>query len=133
MNITSQYGYNDGYIDLINKNNQRIIDINNIYKEVAVSLPEGVLNLLFIGITLLIIYYYILPIWDRYLVEYTEYVDLVLRGGVIFIIFAVLYLMFYTYTKEKFYKVTFTFIVVFVALYWVSKWLMKHKKQSTIS
>lgn len=132
MNVTSKYGYNEGYINLVNQNNQRIIDINNIYKDVATSLPEGVLTLLYIGITLLLLYYYILPIWDKYLIEYTEYVELVLKGGLIFIVFSILYLMFYTYTKTKFYKVTLLFIIVFMLLYWGSKWLMKHKKQSTI-
>ena len=114
-------------IDYINMNKPQVIDINGIYNDVARTLPSAIMNLLFLGVTLLIIYYYIFPIWVKYFEEWSEYGELILKAGLIFNIIALLYICYFTFPNATFYIMVVSYILITYILYKGSIWLMKRK------
>lgn len=128
--LFNQALYNISQLNNYYNKNTIEIDYNNIVQEGLNQIPKQTIHLLVMGISFLIIYYYILPIWNKYF--YNENLNnYSFKIGLFFISFALINILFYKYLNniKIFYIYFIGYILLFISVWSVSKWLMKRRKK----
>ena len=115
---------------LPNLNTIQEINLDDIYKQVGAGLPKQILFLFIIGLSLLLIYYYILPIWFRYFQDDYDIQHASFILGLYFIMMGIVefYYLSTTDTTIIFFTKIGLYIVLFCCMFFGSRWLLKDKR-----